>query len=268
VSLRARLAPFTADPSRACVLLDFDGTLASIVDDPAQARPLPAVVPVLARLVGRIGRVAVVSGRPVAFLQAAFPIEGLILVGQYGLEHLEDGRVVTHPAASAAAEAVEAAARQAETELPGLAVERKGVAVTLHWRTAPQLADAARRLGRHLAQVHGLVAAPGRLALELRPAVPVDKGTAARRVVRGCRAALVAGDDVGDVAMFTAIGQLLAADELGYGLRIAVRSAEAPDALLEAADEVVAGPHEVCALLDTLAAMAPSPPQDRLHGGR
>lgn len=258
MSLRARLALLAADPSRACVLLDFDGTLAPVVDDPARARPLPAAVLALTRLVERIGRVAVISGRPAAFLQAALPVEGLILVGQYGLQHIEDGRVVTHPAALAAVAAVEAAARQAETEMPELIVERKGVAVTLHWRTVPELAPAALRLGRQLAQFHALTTQPGRLALELRPAVPCDKGTAAARIARGCHAALVAGDDLGDVAMFAAVARMHAAGELALGLCIAVRSTETPDTLLGLADHVVNGPHEVAAVLGTLADMVPS----------
>lgn len=258
MSLRARLAPLVAHPSRACVLLDFDGTLAPVIDDPARARPLPAATRALTRLVERIGRVAVVSGRPAAFLQGALPVDGLILVGQYGLQHVEDGRIVTHPAALAAAAAVEAAARQAETELPGIGVERKGVAVTLHWRTAPELAPTALRLGTHLAQVHALATAPGRLALELRPAVACDKGTAARRLARGCHSALVAGDDVGDIAMFAAIAEMLAAGELAHGLRIAVRSTETPAGLLDLADHVVDGPREVCAVLDALADMVPT----------
>src|SRR5438128_1796911 len=60
--------PFLAEPARAAILTDFDGTLAPIVDDPLAARPLPGAVDVLHRLAERFGVVGVVSGRPLDFL--------------------------------------------------------------------------------------------------------------------------------------------------------------------------------------------------------
>ena len=74
---------------------------------------------------------------------------------------------------------------------------------------------------------------------ELRPAVHSDKGDAVDRVVAdsGTRSVLVAGDDLGDLAAFTAASRLA-----GEGFRVAVRSAEAPPELLAEADLVVEGP--------------------------
>ncbi len=62
------LAPLRADPDRAGILLDFDGTLAPIVDDPGQARPLEGLVASLQDLARRYRLVAVLSGRPIDFL--------------------------------------------------------------------------------------------------------------------------------------------------------------------------------------------------------
>lgn len=248
------LVPFAERPERSAVIVDFDGTIAPIVDDPAQARPLPAAQEALGRLVGRLERVAVVSGRPVAFLREVLPVDGLALVGQYGLQRLEDGVVVTDPRAQAAASAVEAAAREAETRLPALTVERKeGVAVTFHWRTAPELEAEALALGRHLAQTYDLALQPARLALELRPPVGMDKGTAARALVDGSHAALAAGDDHGDVATFRALAQLRDQGRLAHCLRVAVRSAEVPAELLAEADDEVEGPAGLAELLHLLA---------------
>jgi trehalose-6-phosphatase len=41
------LAPFAEHPSRSVVILDFDGSLAPIVDVPADATPLPGMVDTL-----------------------------------------------------------------------------------------------------------------------------------------------------------------------------------------------------------------------------
>ena len=233
------------------MIVDFDGTLAPIVDDPAAARALPAAGETLARLAqGPLGRVAVVSGRPVAFLRHALPGDGLVLIGQYGLERLEGDRVIVEAAAVPYFAAVAAAAAEAQAALPELLVERKGeVAVTLHWRATPHLEAKALALGHRLARRFGLAAQPGRLALELRPPVHVDKGTAAEALASGAHAALMAGDDHGDVAAFGALDRLLAAGRLEHALRIAVRSPEAPAALLEQADYRVDGPPGLVDLL-------------------
>jgi trehalose 6-phosphate phosphatase len=48
----AALADLVARAGEVALCLDFDGTLAPIVDDPDQARPLPGVVELLTRLAG------------------------------------------------------------------------------------------------------------------------------------------------------------------------------------------------------------------------
>jgi trehalose 6-phosphate phosphatase len=84
--------------------------------------------------------------------------------------------------------------------------------------------------------------------------VPSDKGDGVRRVVAesGARAVVVVGDDLGDLPAFAAVAQLSA--EGHEGLRVAVRSEEAPPELLTSADLVVEGPEGVLAFLRLLAA--------------
>jgi trehalose 6-phosphate phosphatase len=238
------------------VVVDFDGTLAPIVDDPAAARPLAGTADLLDRLGGRLGRVAVVSGRPVEFLRRHLATPRTMIVGQYGLERLEGGRVVVHPAAREWTQAVAEAARRAEVAVPGLQVERKGeVAVTLHWRRNRTLEAEALALAVRLSAELGLAAQPGRLALELRPPLPVDKGTVTEELAGGAHAALVAGDDHGDLPFFDAVDRLIAAGRLDYGLRVAVTSPEAPPALLLRADHRVDGPAGLVDLLTILAGL-------------
>lgn len=262
------LAPFTRHPDRSVLLLDFDGALAPIVADPDYARPLPEALAALERLVGRFALVAVVSGRPVAFLEAALPAAlvgmagaggrihhgRLLLVGQHGLERSAGGRREVDPRAAAFREAVGAAADEAEAEMPELVVESKGgIAVNLHWRRAPERAVDGEALGRRLAERHGLTAWPMRMGVELRPPVPVDKGTVVEEMAAGGYAAFFAGDDHGDLAGFAALDRLVAAGRLVHAVRVAVRSEEAPAALLEAADYQVDGPPGLAALLARLA---------------
>lgn len=237
--------------SQSAFVSDFDGTLAPIVDDPATATPLPQAIHALQTLAARLGLVAIVSGRPIAFLREHVAVERVVLVGHYGLERLVDGQVVLDPRAEPYVDAVAAAAADAQRRWPSLIVERKGdIAFTVHWRNAPASEPSADDLAS-LAEQHGLQTQPGRMACELRPPVPVDKGTVFEELAHDFRHSAFAGDDHGDLAAFN-VG-VDAPDDDGRIVRIAVRSPEAPRELLERADLVVDGPEGLAALLSDLA---------------
>ncbi len=241
---------FVADPAHAAIVMDFDGSLAEIVDHPDDARPLDGVVGVLDGLVARFGRVAIVSGRPVSFLRAALPVDGLDLVGQYGLERMVGDEIVVDERARPYADVIATVADAAEAELAGVFVERKGsVAVTVHWRTRAELGPTATDWAHQAAVAYGLTEYPTKMAVELRPPVAVDKGSAVEQLCVGMNAALFAGDDHGDLSAFAALARMQSAGALGHSVRIGVRSAEAPAELVAVADVVVEGP---VGLLDLL----------------
>ena len=244
------------------MLVDFDGSISAIVDDPASARVIPAARAALAGLTGTFGTVGVVSGRPVEFLARAIDLPGLTLVGQYGLERMEGGRAVVDARAEPYLGPVAAAAGELERELPDLLVERKaGVAVTVHWRTAPDRERAAVEAVDRVAQRHGLTVYPTKMARELRPPVPADKGTAVGLLVEGSIAACFAGDDRGDLEAFATLARLAADGRLEHAVRIAVGSDEAPAELLAQADVAVDGPAGLVSLLEDLAVAATRTPR-------
>lgn len=242
-----------ADPARAALLSDFDGSLSMIVDHPDDAVPAAGVVGLLERLVAHFGRVGIVSGRPVEFLRRVLPVDGLELVGQYGLERWVDGGIVVDARVEAYTDAIATVADAADAELPGVFVERKGqAAVTLHWRMNPELGEGAVAWARQAAGVHGLTEYPTKMALELRPPVAVDKGTAVTALATGSRTALFAGDDHGDLSAFAALDQMCDAGTLDAAVRVGVRSVEAPAELVARADLVVDGPAGLVGLLTEL----------------
>jgi trehalose 6-phosphate phosphatase len=248
------LAAVADAPERSALLVDFDGSLAPIVEDPPSARPLPGAVEALARLVPLLGRVGVVSGRPVSFLQEALPVEGLDLAGVYGLERLAGGHAVVVDAVTPWVAAVAAAAADLAAALPDLYLERKGqVSCVVHWRACPEREAEALTRGLRIAADHGLVAQPARMALELRPPVDVDKGTMVRQLVAGFEVGVFAGDDHGDLAAFDALDALVSEGALRRAVKICVLAEEGPLELQERADERVRAPEELVALLSALA---------------
>jgi trehalose 6-phosphate phosphatase len=244
------------------VFVDFDGTLAPIVELPDQARALPGAAPALGRLAGRYARVAVISGRPVAFLaQRLGPAAGTAeLVGLYGLERTraDGGTYEVDPAAAPWRALVDAAAAAAESAAPaGLRVERKGLAVTLHFRRAPELEEWAAEFAARQAAASGLVAQAGKKSWELRPPTRIDKGTVVAELAEGLGAVCFLGDDTGDLPAFAVLGRLRAGGV--ETLAVAVAGPETPEAVMAGADLVVEGPAGALALLETLAGGAQDP---------
>jgi len=234
------------------VAVDFDGTLAPIVADPAAARPLPGAVETLAHLAERVAVVAVVSGRPVDFLAERLgPPAGVVLVGLYGLERLVDGVRQVDPRAARWADTVDAVAADARRSAPaGVGVEHKGLSVGLHYRRAPRERAWVERFAATAGPSSGLVAHSGRMSIELRPPVPADKGTVVRELAAGRPAACYIGDDVADRPAFAALAERRAAG--AATLSVLVASDETPADLAEAADLVVGSPDEALDLLRSL----------------
>jgi trehalose 6-phosphate phosphatase len=228
------LARLAAQPERAALLLDVDGTLAPIVPRPQDAAVPPETRAELRRLAGRYGLVACVSGRTGEDAARVVGIPELTYVGEHGLELV--------PEAERWREALE---RFDETvDWP---VERKRLTLSYHWRTATDQESAESYL-RHVAEragAAGLRPRVGRKVLEIRPPVDADKGTAVRALLARHRLprALYAGDDATDLDAFRGL------DGLELAVRIAISSEEGPDELALAADLVLAAPSALLELL-------------------
>jgi trehalose 6-phosphate phosphatase len=256
---RNGLAVLISQPHRALVAVDFDGTLAPIVEDPAAARATPAATAALVRLADLAGTVAIITGRPAAdaaSFAGVADVPGIIVLGHYGMQRWERGRL--------SSPAVPPGMSTARSELPavlsaaaagqGTFIEDKGEALAVHTRRAAQPQAELDRLRAPLAGLAertGLALEPGRFVLELRPH-GADKGNAIADLAaaRAPAAILFCGDDLGDKAAFAAVRHLR---ENGTpGLLVCSWSAEVPE-LAADADVVVDGPDGIAELLADLA---------------
>jgi len=250
-SLASLVAPLRADPRHSGVVCDIDGTLAPIAATPDDARVIPEALDVLDRLTRVYALVACVTGRPAAQARRMVPLDAVAISGNHGLEVWRDGAVHLAPQAAKYVEPMADALQLVRNDglLPelGCQIEDKGITFTIHFRGSPRADHAARYLETQIVpklERAGLASSFGRMVLEVRPPVAVDKGAAVKRL-RGRRhitEILFVGDDSSDVDAFREAT-----------VRVAVRSPEAPRALLAAADAVVEGPADVVELLEHLA---------------
>ena len=264
---KAGLAAVLADPARALVAVDYDGTLAPIVERPEDAVPAPGAVDALRALAGSVGAVAVVSGRAatdVVTLGDLSSVPGLWVLGHYGLQRWSGGRLETPAVDPAIDRARERLAAALETAPAGVHVEDKEHSLVVHTRpaaeplaaldeVAPQVAALAAELGLELV--------PGRMVLELRPA-GTDKGRALRALVaeRDVRAVVYVGDDAGDLPAFAAVEALRSGGVAGVtAASVDPALDDAPVELARRADLVLAGPADVVSFLFALAAAIGEP---------
>lgn len=249
--------------------LDFDGTLAPIVDDPRDAHIHPDGPRVLVDLAGQVRAVAVVTGRPARQVLAlggldevgaAIGDDGreLFVLGQYGHERWSstDRRVISpKPPRGLASFMGELPALLRRGDADRAWVEEKGLAVAVHTRRLDDPRPAFERLLpllREAAGRHDLEVEPGRSVIEVR-APGMHKGAAVHALVEelDARAVAFVGDDLGDVEAFKAVEELR-----GQGLAglLVCSASEEQHALADMADVVVDGPAGVLDLMRELAA--------------
>ncbi len=252
--LDAALVPFRADRAAALLAFDFDGTLSPIVEDPASARPIDDGLSGLDRLAAQYGEVAVVSGRPLDFLERWFPLPSdVTLVGLYGLEVRRHGERDDHPTSGVWRETMADVAGLARLQgPPEMDVESKGLSITLHYRRHPDIATEVLQWAEQIARPAGLRVRAAKKSVELHPPIDEDKGTVMRRLVADHDGpVLFAGDDVGDLPAFDELDALRSSGRTV--LRVVVDGSEAPDAVTDRADLVLSGPEEMGPLIRSLA---------------
>ena len=139
------------------LFLDFDGTLVDIVERPDEVAVEPSLPGVLTRLQERLGgALAIISGRPVAFLDGRLVPHEFDMAGLHGLEHRIAGRLsMCDPDEHPALRDMVARLSTIVAAKEGVLIEDKGCSVAIHWRLAPHEKDFA------LATAHAAIEALG-----------------------------------------------------------------------------------------------------------
>lgn len=197
------------------IFLDIDGTLLELVERPDAVRTDAALGQLLVGLrEATSGALALISGRPVAELDALFAPLQLPAAGQHGIERRDAGGNVhrhTFPI-----EPLQRAARHLGEFAgchSGLLLEDKGHSLALHFRLAPELAGAAREAVATALAALGprFEMQAGKLVFEIKPGGR-DKGVAIEEFAVEApfagRLPVFIGDDATDEFGFATVNRL------------------------------------------------------------
>ena len=197
------------------VFLDLDGTLIEIASAPDKVTVPPDVVATVGDLQTALhGAVAIVSGRPLAELDRLMTPLRLPAAGLHGLEYRgPDGKVARDDGQATRLEAIRQELATFAATHPGVLVEDKRLAIAVHYRAVPELAEETKRLARSLVAAHdgSLGLLQGKMVVEIK-SKDANKGAVvetfmAQTPFRG-RTPVFVGDDYTDEDGFRAVNRM------------------------------------------------------------
>ena len=201
-----RITPETA------LFLDFDGTLVALAAEPELVEVPQGLAGMLAELHrGLDGALALVSGRRLLDLDGFLAPLLLPAAAEHGAQRrTADGLMVSAPPADLGP--LLQAAQGLVTRHPALKLEHKNLALSLHYRQAPELEALCLQVMREaLNRSEGIELMQGKCVLDLKPE-GFSKGTAIAFFMTETpfagRVPVFAGDDVTDEAGFEAVQRI------------------------------------------------------------
>ena len=238
--------------------VDFDGTVSEVAPTPADAEISPPSAEALEGMSRKLTVVSVVSGRSAEDLRRKVGLEGPLYAGNHGAEYLKDGRHSLAPGATAYKDKVRAVFEhlRSNVSLPGLVWQDKDLSASVHYRLSPDADAAKATLSTWFEKAPGaddLEVFWGKLVMEIRAPIGLNKGYAIRKLVRDwrLRSVIFLGDDTTDVDALEALRDLTETESIRT-LGVAVIHADSPEALIEAADYSLNGVPEVGVFLGWL----------------
>lgn len=176
------------DLGQVACFLDFDGTLAPIVERPREAKALEGTREIVSKLGEKIA-VAVISGRGLDDIRGRFLIDDIYYAGSHGMEIRSPDGSVHEPEAVEkylpVLDRVEGPLRDHFAGREGVEIERKRFGLTVHFRREPEAKEEVEQvLAKIVEENPGLTVGLGKMVRELQPDVDWDKGHALRFIQR------------------------------------------------------------------------------------
>lgn len=248
------------------LITDVDGTISPTAPTPQQARISPLCRHYLSILCNQLALVAALSGRPAEELKDMIGIDGMVYIGNHGLERWIDGHSEFLKDAQDYPRVIKAVIEELTPllSIQGLIIENKGVTATIHYRLCPDTELAKRESlaaienSPHAKSLH--IMQESKYAINLLPPVKVDKGTAVLNLIQEYKlqGGAYLGDDITDIYAFRAMRT--ATRNLDFqGFAIGITGPEMPDELTVEADFTLDGVAEVERFLKWMSDTVPQP---------
>ena len=164
------------------LITDVDGTISTTAPTPQQARVSPLCHYYLSILCHRLALVAAVSGRPAIEVKNMIGIDGMVYIGNHGLERWTEGHSEFDEGTQDYSEAIKAAIKELTPllSIEGVSIEDKGITATIHYRLSHEPLLAKRDILTAIEKsphTKMLRIIQERMAFDLLPPLKVNKGT-------------------------------------------------------------------------------------------
>ncbi len=205
------MLPPIDDLEHYCIFLDFDGTLVEIEDHPNDVRVDASTIRFVERLRGKVGgALALISGRDIDVVDRLLHPLVLPVAGVHGLQRRDaEGQLHSPVIDLRVVEAIATDIEATFNEEPGIIIEKKTGAVSLHYRLRPDFEtrclELAQKIVRDRPELHLI---KGKMVCEIRidgdDKAAVIEAFLAEPPFRG-RKPIFAGDDITDESGFSAV---------------------------------------------------------------
>nr|WP_100906979.1 trehalose-phosphatase [Methanobacterium subterraneum] len=246
------LETFKYDSSTA-IVTDIDGTISEIAPTPTEALVTDSMREELVKLHRKFSLVAVVSGRSVLNAREMVDVDGLLYVGNHGMEFLENGKISLYPEVEKYLPQMKQAGQKLQkgdlSHIDGLLFEDKGICFSVHYRLASQSENVRGKILHNIKNdpdCEKLKISEGRQLVELKPPLSCDKGTILENIIQeyNLKKIIYLGDDITDLDAFKRLKVLENQGEL-RGAGVLVCSSEIPHDVKKGSSYYVNGVDEV-----------------------
>jgi len=116
------------------LITDVDGTISQTAPTPQQAGVTPLCRQYLSALCNQLALVAAISGRPAVQVKSMINIDGMVYIGNHGLERWSEGHSEFTKDVQDYFKVIEAAIEELTPllSMKGISIENKGVTLTIH----------------------------------------------------------------------------------------------------------------------------------------
>jgi len=246
------------DDEKTAIVTDVDGTISEIAPTPDEAMVNPVMRKTLVKLKNKFKLVAVISGRSVLNARNMVGVEGLLYVGNHGLEYLENGKIIMVPGAAESLNQIKELGMELGkgelSKISGLMFEDKGLCLSIHYRGCENpeyVRQSILETIQHSPQSKNLKISEGRKIVECKPPLGYDKGVILENIVeqQDLGRVIYLGDDITDLDAFKTLKDLENEGKI-WGISVLVSSSEIPDYVKESSSFYVNDVNEVLKFLN------------------